>query len=209
MAASANTAGPRSRPPCVAPPHSTGTAITSNISGATSLCPLMPFLGTSACTFSRPRMGDRSSHAIPRRDRRKSLVGGTGVSLDQGGLVSAFHPNLSSRFDPRLRLRYVECNGFGSFHFPHALCATTAASGVATRFDTVAVHSIRRDATLVRYGVGMDDPNRSRRDWIAGLITAPWPEKVRAVVAAVIPPLFLISLPFQALMAACTTGNCL
>ena len=44
---------------------------------------------------------------------------------------------------------------------------------------------------------------------LVGLATAPWPDRTRALVAAIYAPLFLISLPFQALVAGCMTGNCL
>ena len=42
-----------------------------------------------------------------------------------------------------------------------------------------------------------------------GVGTAPWPDKPRAVVAAIYLPLLLISMPLHMLVAACSTGNCL
>jgi hypothetical protein len=44
---------------------------------------------------------------------------------------------------------------------------------------------------------------------LVGVATAPWPDNIRAVVAAVYAPLFLLSLPIQALIAGCTAGDCL
>lgn len=45
---------------------------------------------------------------------------------------------------------------------------------------------------------------------LTGIATAPWPDGKRAIVAAVYAPLFLISIPVQAIMAGCSAAaSCL
>jgi len=44
---------------------------------------------------------------------------------------------------------------------------------------------------------------------LAGAATAPWPDKTKAVVAVIYIGLGVFTIPFLALLAVCSTGDCL